>query len=225
MHGVETIEQIPLLSKKDPIMTHRTWFWNRTADRYFRQAIADPGAYTTKLEMTQRLLRPDMRLLEFGCGTGGTALTHAPLVTHITGLDISPKMIGHANRQKADKGVENVDFHVGSIQDWPQSEEPYDAVLGLSILHLLADRQAVLKQVYAMLKPGGLFISSTACIKDMGGLIPRLLPLASRLGVLPILRSFTAEQLLNEIETVGFVIQETFHPGKDKALFIIARRQ
>lgn len=205
-------------------MAHRTWFWNMMADRYFRQAIADPESYETKLDMTQRLLEPHMRVLEFGCGTGGTALTHAPLVQHIDALDVSNKMISHARAQKAERKVENVDFHVGAIQDWALPDQPYDAVLGLSILHLLADRQAVLDQVHAMLKPGGLFISSTTCIADMGGLVPRLLPVATRLGAVPVLRCFTSEQLMAEIEATGFAIQETFHPGKGKAIFIIATK-
>jgi cyclopropane fatty-acyl-phospholipid synthase-like methyltransferase len=34
-----------------------------------------------------------MELLEFGCGTGGTAIIHAPHVKHIRAIDISPRMI------------------------------------------------------------------------------------------------------------------------------------
>lgn len=44
------------------------------AKRYARQPIADEAAYRRKLEVTRTYFRPDMHVLEFGCGTGSTAL-------------------------------------------------------------------------------------------------------------------------------------------------------
>ena len=37
-----------------------------------------------------------MEVLEFGCGTGGTAIIHAPYVKHIRAIDISGNMIAIA---------------------------------------------------------------------------------------------------------------------------------
>jgi cyclopropane fatty-acyl-phospholipid synthase-like methyltransferase len=36
----------------------------------------------------------DMEVLEFGCGTGSTAIVHAPHVKELRAIDISEKMIG-----------------------------------------------------------------------------------------------------------------------------------
>lgn len=58
-------------------------FWNRTAASYSRMPIADQASYEKKLEITRTYLRPDMDLLEIGCGTGSTAIEHAPQVKHI----------------------------------------------------------------------------------------------------------------------------------------------
>src|SRR5215217_1657238 len=58
-------------------------FWDNLAERYARQPIADEAAYQTKLDITRSYLHPDMAVLEFGCGTGSTALQHAPHVRHI----------------------------------------------------------------------------------------------------------------------------------------------
>ena len=149
------------------------------------------------------------------------SLTHAPHVQHITGLDVAKKMIHHATEQQQQAGIENVDFHVSAIRDYLESKGPYDAVLGLSILHLLADRQAVLRQVYRLVKPGGLFITSTAASQP-GGLAPTLVPLASRLKLLPILRSFRADQLMAEIEDTGLGWGD-ISSAKDKALLLTRR--
>ncbi|MEL7046845.1 MAG: SAM-dependent methyltransferase, partial [Pseudomonadota bacterium] len=53
-------------------------FWDRVADRYSKRAIADPETHERKLHSTQALMRLEMKILEFGCGTGSTALLHAP---------------------------------------------------------------------------------------------------------------------------------------------------
>jgi len=79
-------------------------FWNRIADRYSRQRVADEESYLKKLKKTQEYFRPHMEVLEIGCGTGSTAIAHAPFVKHIEAIDISSRMIEIA-RGKAKKGM------------------------------------------------------------------------------------------------------------------------
>ncbi len=45
-------------------------FWDRIAKRYARTPVADEAAYQRKLKITRGYLRPDMEVMEFGCGTG-----------------------------------------------------------------------------------------------------------------------------------------------------------
>ena len=61
-------------------------FWNKRADKYSQRPIADESAYQKKLETTRRYFQPDMEILEIGCGTGSTAIAHAPFVKHILSL-------------------------------------------------------------------------------------------------------------------------------------------
>ena len=49
-------------------MTHSARFWDRIAARYARKPVADEAAYQKKLAVTREYLRPDMEVLEFGCG-------------------------------------------------------------------------------------------------------------------------------------------------------------
>ena len=53
-------------------------FWNKVAAGYAKQPIADEAADQRKLKVTQEYLQPSMNVLEFGCGTGSTAIVHAP---------------------------------------------------------------------------------------------------------------------------------------------------
>jgi len=94
-----------------------TRFWNWTAERYSRQAIADEASYHKKLAMTQKYLAPDMRVVEFGCGTGSTAILHAPVVKTYHAIDVSEKMIEIARAKAAEAGLSNISFTVGTLEE------------------------------------------------------------------------------------------------------------
>ena len=55
-------------------MMTATNFWDKTAKKYARKPIDDLPAYEATLERVRSFLHADDRILEFGCGTGGTAL-------------------------------------------------------------------------------------------------------------------------------------------------------
>ena len=198
-------------------------FWDRVAEKYARQPVVDEASYKKKLEITRGFLRPDMEVLEFGCGTGSTAISHAPHVRRILAVDVSEKMLGIARRKAA--GVASIDFEQGTIEALEAPDESFDVVLGLSILHLVPDRDAVIAKVRRLLRPGGLFVSSTACIGDTLPAIRLVAPLGRALGLLPLLRVFTRAELRRSIEVAGFSIEHDWLPGKGKAVFIVARKR
>mgnify|MGYP001231838851 CR=1 FL=1 len=50
-----------------------TRFWDKSAEKYAAQKVADEETYRIKLERTGALFTPEMTVMEFGCGTGTTA--------------------------------------------------------------------------------------------------------------------------------------------------------
>jgi ubiquinone/menaquinone biosynthesis C-methylase UbiE len=199
-------------------------FWDKVADKYSRQKIGDEESYQKKLEKSQSYFRPDMELLEFGCGTGGTAIIHAPHVKHIRAIDISPKMIESAESRGATANVHNVDFEVQTIENLNAPDESFDAILGLSIMHLVQDKETVLDKVFRLLKPSGVFISSTVCMGDMTSLFRYVIPLMQFFGLAPFVAFFTREELLQSIRTAGFKINYEWRPGKRAAVFVVAKK-
>ncbi|GAB5412906.1 MAG: hypothetical protein Cons2KO_05090 [Congregibacter sp.] len=199
--------------------------WDRLAKRYFKAPIKDQSAYEKKLAMTQRYLRPDMSLLELGCGTGGTALRHAPYVKDVLGVDFSSIMLVLAREQAAAVGVRNVAFEQASVEDFNPCGRLFDATLALSLLHLLEDMELGLRRVHDTLKPGGLFISSTACLAEHHGFLKYIRPLGRAVGVFPYFAIFSEDTLISRIEASGFQIEERWKPEAKNAhvVFIIAR--
>ena len=199
-------------------------FWDRIAARYARQPVADEASYQTKLQVTRGYFRPDMEVLEFGCGTGSTAIGHAPFVRHIQAIDVSSKMLAIARAKAEAAGVTNVNFEQAAIESFDVPDGTYDAVLGLSILHLLEDKEAVIARVHAMLKPGGVFVSSTACLGDSMKYLKFVAPVGRALGLMPLVRVFTATELEKSLTDAGFAIDHVWQPGKGKAVFIVAKK-
>ena len=200
----------------------RSFFWDKIAERYSKQSVADEAAYQKKLQITREYFQPDMEVLEFGCGTGSTAITHAPYVKHIQAIDISSKMIEIAQGKANAKNVHNVTFKRSAIDEFSVSDQTLDAVLGLSILHLLANREEVIAKVYKMLKPGGIFVTSTACIGDTMKLFKVVAPIGKLFGLT--LKVFTTNELENSLTDAGFEIDYRWQPGKGKAVFIVATK-
>jgi ubiquinone/menaquinone biosynthesis C-methylase UbiE len=195
------------------------------AEHYSKQPIADEAAYQKKLQVTREYFRPDMEVLEFGCGTGSTAITHAPHVKYIQAIDISSKMIEIAQGKADAENIENVTFERSTIEDFSVPDQTFDAVLGLSILHLLDNKEKVIARVHKMLKPGGIFVTSTACIGDTMKFLKFVVPIGRLfLGYIPLVRVFTARELVASLTGAGFEIAYHWHPGKNKAVFIVAKK-
>ncbi len=205
-------------------MATPTRFWDRIADRYSRSPIADEDAYRKKLEVTRRYLTPESEVLELGCGTGGTAVLHAPHVKHYRATDVSKRMIEIARYKAADSGLENLTFEQASLEDIGVADESLDAVLTLSLLHLLDDREPAIRKVHSMLKPGGVFVSSTACLGDHMKWFRFIGPVGRWLGLIPLVRIFSRAELLDSIRAAGFEIDYEWRPGKGKAVFVIAKK-
>ncbi|MDF2231713.1 class I SAM-dependent methyltransferase [Albimonas sp. CAU 1670] len=203
-------------------------FWDRSARKYAASSISDLAGYERTLDRTRQVLGADDAVFEFGCGTGTTALRLAPSVGRIVATDISGAMIAIA-REKADAdGCGNARFEVGTPDDprWP--EGTFDAVLGFNVLHLIEARAAALDGVHRLLKPGGLFISKTPCLREMNPLVRLAIPVMQAVGKAPFVASFDAGELERDVEGAGFdIVERARHGlrGKDVRPFFVARKR
>lgn len=98
------------LERRTPSRGTTTGFRNLTAERYPRQNLADEASDKKKLAITQKYLAPEMRVLEFGCGTGSTAVIYAPMVKAYHVIDVSKNMIEFALGNAAEVGLPNIEF-------------------------------------------------------------------------------------------------------------------
>jgi ubiquinone/menaquinone biosynthesis C-methylase UbiE len=203
-------------------------FWDRIASKYAADPVSDMEGYERSLDRTRDHLQGDETAFEFGCGTGTTALKLAPSLRRIVATDISPEMIAIARDKAASQGCANAEFQVGTPDVAPWPDASFDVALGFNVLHLVAARQAALRGVHRLLKPGGLFISKTPCLKEMNPAIRLAIPVMQLVGKAPFVTAFSGEELEQEIGAAGFdIVARERHAtsGKDPRPFLVARKR
>lgn len=202
-------------------------FWDRAARKYAKDPIADMEGYERTLDHARGLLKSTDAAIELGCGTGTTALKLAPSVVRLVATDISPEMIAIAREKAAAENCANVEFAVATPDAAAYPDASFDAAMAFNLLHLVEDRAAALRGVHRLLKPGGLFISKTPVLTEMGLAIRLLVPVMQAFGKAPYVGFFSAEALEREISEAGFEIIERARHGsgkKDMRTYLVARK-
>lgn len=205
-------------------MSNRAKFWDKHAAGYAKSKISNEDAYQRKLKETQALLSPDMTMLEIGCGTGTTSLHHAPFVASILATDISANMLQIGRDKAKAANIDNVEFRQGDMDSLALEENRFDVVMAHSVLHLVDDSSADIQKLARVLKPGGIFISSTACLKGPWSWTKPIVAIGSALGVLPKVAFFNPDELMTQMKAAGFTIDDHWQPSKKEALFVVAHK-
>ena len=183
-------------------------FWNMISSKYAASPIQDRLAYEAKIQKIKTCLKPDNVVLDIGCATGTQCGDIADNVKHVTGIDISGKLLSIAEQRKADRKIENVEFVKTSLFDERFQQGSFDVVMAFYVLHFFEDIDAVFKRIHELLVPDGLFISETACLGNGNFIVGKLLRLAGIFGFMPKINLLTTRQLEQALETAGFSIVE-----------------
>lgn len=99
--------------------------------------------------------RPEWRVLDLATAAGHTALTFAPHVAAVTGLDLTPEMLPLAANLMTKRGASNVAFTVGDVEDLPFGDGAFDLVTCRIAPHHFPDVGRFISEAARVLQPGG----------------------------------------------------------------------
>ena len=97
-------------------------------------------------------------VVDAGCGAGADSLIAASLVGptgRVVGVDMTPEMLSKARRNALEAGITNVEFREGYLEALPLPDDWADVVISNGVLNLVPHKEAALKEMYRVLKPGG----------------------------------------------------------------------
>ena len=133
--------------------------WNRVAggwekwDRFFDEQMT---CFNHRIVADARL-RPGMRVLDLGSGTGYPALLGAQTVGpsgSVVGMDLAEQMLAAADRKAKRLGLTNVSFKTGDVTSLPFEPNSFDAVTSRFCLMFLPEIPKAAAEIARVLKPG-----------------------------------------------------------------------
>ena len=205
-------------------------FWDRASKNYDKTEERFEYIHSKSRENTKKYLNGSNIVLDYGCGTGTTSCEIANRVKEIHAIDISSKMIEIAKRKAVASKVENINFSQTDIFDKRYKKESFDVILAFNMLHTVADPQVVLQKIYELLKPEGLFISVTPCLRDkMAFLVNiqiQIVRILCKIGVIPIpIRRLKSSELDDLVVNGGFqtIDTEKLYKGAS-SYFVVAKK-
>jgi SAM-dependent methyltransferase len=150
-------------------------------------------------------LQPGQTVLDLGSGGGIDVLLSAKRVGQsgkVYGLDMTDEMLALARENQRKAGATNVEFLKGTIEAIPLLDQSVDVIISNCVINLSVDKDAVLREAFRVLKPGGRFAVSDIVIR---GEVPPEIRRSLELWVGCVAGALRDEEYVTKLRAAGFV--------------------
>ena len=143
-------------------------------------------------------------VIDLGSGAGNDAFiarNETGETGKVMGIDFTPAMVEKARRNAEKLGFNNVEFRQGDIEHMPVSDNIADVIVSNCVLNLVPNKQAVIQEIFRVLKPGAHFSISDIVLE---GNLPASLQQAAEMYAGCVSGAIQKDHYLEFIKTTGF---------------------
>ncbi len=143
-------------------------------------------------------------VVDLGSGAGNDVFVARAIVGEqgkVIGLDFTQEMIDKANENNRKLGYENVEFHLGEIENIPIENDIADVVVSNCVLNLVPDKEKAFAEMYRIIKPDGHFCVSDIVLK---GELPNELKKSAEMYAGCVSGAIQQDDYLEIINNAGF---------------------
>jgi len=131
----------------------------------YGEDFVSPGGYEMAKELIGAMqLAPGSRVLDVGCGLGGSAFVMArDFGLNVDGIDLSLNMLKIANEKLQDNGLSNmVTLNHGNCLEM-ECADCYDAIYSRDVFLHIHDKPRLFSVLKSLLRPGGKLLFTDYC--------------------------------------------------------------
>lgn len=200
-------------------------FWDIVSKRFVnsKRTMNSPALQTIKNDVDKFFKSTDL-VLDFGCGPGDITLVIAQNTQKVYATDISIGMIEAAKEKACEQSISNIKFIRTNLSDGKFQSNSFDKITAFNVLQYIEDKKQLYSKIHELLKPQGLFISSTVCFRERKSAHRFLMAGLTKLKIVPKIFLYKTSELENEIKDAGFKIIDAMNIAKIPDRFIIARK-
>lgn len=103
-------------------------------------------------------------VLDVACGPGMVACEFAKVARHVTGIDITQKMIEQAKKRQKELGLTNLSWDIGTVLPMPYGSNTFSAVVTRYSFHHFLDPKAVLNELCRVCRQDGVVLIADAAL-------------------------------------------------------------
>lgn len=122
-----------------------------------------------KLGGIDKTLGENLKVLDVGCGVGGTSRYLAKQLgpkAQVSGITLSPNQVKRATELAEEQNVPNADFRVMNALEMEFPDNSFDVVWACESGEHMPDKEAYINEMMRVLKPGGKYVMATWCQRD-----------------------------------------------------------
>lgn len=201
-------------------------FWDRAAKLYDLAELSNRRVNRQAVKRVAQMIPQGAAVLDCAAGTGAFSLAAAKRAGSVLATDLSQPMLERAAAKARRAGAGNITFALRDLIALPEADGSFDVVIAANVLHLLAEPEPAVRELWRVTRVGGRLILPTYLQGETGAVAGSLIKIYQGIGF-HYEHAFTPATYLALLESLGLgeVTLEVIKGRVSEGIAVLERRE